>query len=109
MVDDLTIAPSFTPYTVAPELRNVTDVQRALSRSYPPLLRDAGIGGTALLWFLIDENGVVIRTQVKESSGYTALDNAASEVATVMQFSPAINRDRRVAVWVALPIVFTIR
>ena len=104
---DLLVAPTFTPYTVAPELKNTAEVQRVLERTYPPLLRDAGIGGTVLLWFLIDENGKVVKTQLKESSGHAPLDEAATKVASVMQFSPAINRDRKVPVWVAIPILFT--
>jgi periplasmic protein TonB len=78
-------------------------------RNYPPLLRDAGIGGTPVVWFFIDENGRVVRTQLSRSSGYPALDEAAINVAQVMQFSPALNRDRRVQVWVEIPIVFTAR
>jgi protein TonB len=105
--NDLTVAPTFTPFTVGPELKNTAEVQRVLMRNYPPLLRDAGIGGTALLWFLIDETGKVIKTQVKESSGHAPLDEAAKQVASIMVFSPAINRDRKVPVWVAIPIQFT--
>jgi periplasmic protein TonB len=106
---DISRAPTFTPMTVRPELRNQAEVQRALVRNYPPLLRDAGIGGTPVVWFFIDENGRVVRTQLSRSSGYPALDEAAINVAQVMQFSPALNRDRRVQVWVEIPIVFTAR
>jgi periplasmic protein TonB len=105
MVDEA-VAPTFTPYTVAPELRNRTEIARALERVYPPTLRDAGIGGRAILWFYIDNRGTVVRAQVKQSSGYPALDDAALKIADLMVFSPALNRDRRVAVWVALPIDF---
>ncbi|HEX7089394.1 MAG TPA: TonB family protein [Longimicrobiales bacterium] len=106
---DVYAGPMFTPYTVAPELKNREEVARALSRYYPPLLRDAGIGGTVLVWFLIDEEGKVRKYQVKESSGHEALDEAALKVADIMRFSPALNRDRKVTVWVALPITFTVR
>lgn len=106
---DISRAPTFTPMTVRPELRNQAEVQRALVRNYPPLLRDAGIGGTPVVWFFIDENGRVVRTQLSRPSGYPALDEAAMAVAQVMQFSPALNRDRRVQVWVEIPIVFTAR
>ncbi|HEY8468492.1 MAG TPA: TonB family protein [Longimicrobiales bacterium] len=106
---DVYAGPVVTPYTVAPELKNRDEVQRALSRYYPPLLRDAGIGGTVLVWLLIDEEGQVRKYQVKESSGHTALDDAALKVADIMRFSPALNRDRKVPVWVALPITFTVR
>jgi TonB family protein len=101
--------PTFTPMTVRPELRNQNDVQRALVASYPPMLRDAGIGGTPVVWFLIDEDGMVRRTQLSRTSGFPALDHAALDVASVMQFSPALNRDKRVMVWVEIPIVFTAR
>jgi periplasmic protein TonB len=107
--DDISRAPTFTPMTVRPELQNTREIQRALERNYPPLLRDAGIGGTPVVWFFIDENGRVLRTQLSRSSGYDALDAAAIQVANQMQFSPALNRDKRVQVWVEIPIVFTAR
>ncbi|MEX0908073.1 MAG: energy transducer TonB, partial [Gemmatimonadota bacterium] len=106
---DLSRAPTFTPMTVRPELKNRDEVQRALVRNYPPLLRDAGIGGSPKLWFFIDESGRVIKTELKESSGYPDLDAAANAVAEVMEFSPALNRDKKVPVWVEIPIVFSAR
>lgn len=106
---DVSAAPTFTPFTVRPDLKNRTDVQRALTREYPPLLRDAGIGGTVNVWFFIDENGRVLRTQVQQSSGHKALDDAALKVASIMEFTPALNRDKRVQVWVAFPITFQIQ
>jgi periplasmic protein TonB len=106
---DLSAAPVFTPMTVRPQLRNDRAVQQALMRHYPPLLRDAGIGGTVLMWFFIDENGRVQNTRINQSSGYDAFDQAAENVAGIMEFSPAYNRDQRVPVWVALPITFAIQ
>jgi protein TonB len=105
--EDISRAPTFTPYTVKPELRNQDEVSRALQRNYPPLLRDAGIGGTAIMWFFIDENGKVLKTQIFKTSGYDALDESAGKVATIMQFSPALNRDKKVQVWVQIPITFS--
>jgi protein TonB len=104
--ENVEAAPTFTPYTVAPELKNREEVGRALQRNYPPLLRDAGIGGTVLIWALIDEAGAVMRTQVKTGSGHDALDAAATKVGEIMKFTPALNRDQKVKVWIALPIVF---
>jgi periplasmic protein TonB len=102
-------APVFTPMTVQPELQNRRQVQQTLERTYPPLLRDAGIGGTPTVWFFIDEDGRVLRTQMHESSGHGALDEAALRVAEMMRFSPAMNRDKKVPVWVSIPIVFQAR
>jgi len=106
---DVSSQPVFTPYEVAPEVRNRADVQRALEREYPSLLRDAGIGGVVVLHFFINEDGVVETTQVAESSGHSQLDQAAQRVAAVFQFTPALNRDAPVPVWVQVPIQFQAR
>lgn len=106
---DIAAAPTFTPFTVRPDIRNRNEVARALEREYPPLLRDAGIGGTVDVWFFIDEEGNVVRTQVDKSSGHKALDDAALKVADIIEFTPALNRDKRVPVWISLPITFTTR
>lgn len=106
-VNELAAAPTFTPFTVAPELANRELIMQTLVREYPPLLRDAGIGGQVLLWVFIDANGNYVKSQVKVSSGYLPLDQAAEKVASKMQFRPAYNRDRKVPVWVEIPILFT--
>jgi protein TonB len=100
--------PSFTPMTVRPQLTNIEEVQRVLMREYPAVLRDAGIGGAPVLWLFIGTNGVVENTRVYESSGFEALDAAAANVAAVMRFSPAYNRDQIVPVWVQIPIRFQV-
>lgn len=99
--------PHFTPFTVGPELVNRADVVAALETNYPPLLRAAGIGGQVLVWFFIDETGTVRKTAINRSSGHDALDQAALSVAQTMRFEPAKNRDEEVAVWVAIPLVFS--
>ena len=104
---DIGAAPVFTPYTVKPDSTNAAEVRRALEREYPPLLRDAGIGGTTVVWFFIDEQGVVQNQVVQATSGHQALDDAALRVAPVFKFTPALNRDKAVPVWVQLPITFT--
>jgi protein TonB len=106
---DVSAAPTFTPYTVAPDLINRDEIGRALMREYPPLLRDAGIGGTARVWFFIDENGRVQDTRIDQSSGHAQLDEAALKVADQMRFTAALNRDKTVPVWVAFPITFQVR
>ncbi len=106
---DLAAAPTFTPYTVKPDIKNRASVARAMEREYPPLLRDAGIGGTVNVWFFIDEEGSVVRALVNQSSGHKALDDAALKVAEIIEFTPALNRDKRVPVWISLPITFTTR
>ena len=101
--------PSFTPFTVAPQLKNRDEVGRALEREYPALLRDAGVGGQVEVWIRISETGQVEAVQINQSSGHAALDEAAITVGQVMQFTAAMNRDKQVPVWVSIPITFQVR
>ena len=107
--NDIAAAPVFTPMTVRPEIRNRPEVQAALMREYPAILRDAGIEGTVVVWFFISEEGVVRDSRVSSSSGQVQFDQAALKVAAVLRFTPALNRDQRVAVWIELPITFQVR
>ena len=106
---DIAAAPTFTPFTVAPSILNRSDVVRAMEREYPPLLRDAGIGGTVRVFFFIDENGRVQDRRIDDSSGHQALDDAAMAVSEIYRFSAALNRDKKVPVWVSFPITFQVR
>lgn len=101
--------PVFTPYTVKPELKNRAEAQRLVERYYPKLLKDAGIGGQVLVWVFIDTNGVVKNAQVQKSSGNASLDDAALKAAQEFTFTPALNRDKQVPVWIAIPITFSVK
>jgi protein TonB len=98
--------PVFTPYEVAPELRNAAEVIRVLEREYPAMLRDAGVGGTVVVHFFINEQGIVQNARIDQSSGQTQLDEAALRAALQFRFSPAMNRDAAVPVWVSIPVTF---
>jgi len=89
--------------------RTRPEVSQALQSKYPPVLREAGIGGTALLYFSIDQEGVVADVRIFESSGHAALDEAALRAARIFRFSPARNRDQPVPVWIQIPLTFTTR
>ncbi|MDX1493146.1 MAG: TonB family protein [Longimicrobiales bacterium] len=105
---DISARPTFTPFTVAPDILNRDEIVNAMVRAYPPFLRDSGIGGIIQVFFFIDENGVVQETRIDRSSGYDALDEAALKVASLYRFSPAMNRDMRVPVWVSFPVEFRV-
>lgn len=106
---DIRARPTFTPFTDAPRITNRTDVIAAMSRAYPPLLRDAGVGGTVRVYFFINERGVAEQVRLDESSGHEALDEAALNVAGVYSFEPALNNEKPVPVWVSFPITFQVR
>lgn len=98
--------PTFTPFDTPPALLNREEVARTLERAYPAMLREAGVGGETLMWFHIDTTGAVLSTRLIRSSGLDALDAAAAEIARTMRFRPARSMDRRIPVWVQLPIRF---
>lgn len=105
---DVSERPVFTPYTVAPELKDPEAAAEAVLLAYPISFRAAGIGGEVDVWAFIDENGSVKKCQVHESSGYGGLDRAALKAVMQFAFRPALNYDRKVPVWVRMPIVFKV-
>ena len=107
--------PFWAPRDVDPGFRDersrkaMTD---CLEKHYPPLLRDAGIGGKVVVWAFVDETGEVVKTQPNTSSGHPAMDEVATEQVRTCpgaEFSPGMLGDRAVGLWVALPITFTPR
>ena len=98
--------PQFVVHTSKPVMLNERDVNLAVQREYPSLLWDAGIGGTTMLHLFIDADGKVRNQLVSRTSGHAGLDSAALRVGAVAEFSPALNRDTPVALWIELPITF---
>lgn len=96
------------PSMVAPELVNRSEVQRALERNYPRALQRAGVEGTVMVWFWIDEDGIIQKHEIRVSSGSERLDEAAERVIDTMEFRPAVRHGEPVRVIVALPIVFEV-
>jgi protein TonB len=105
--DPVSQQPFVTPMTVVPKIINQPEVEAAIADNYPRLLRDAGIGGKTVIWFYIGADGRTITQRIQTSSGYATLDDAAMRVAPTLQFTPAENQGKKVAVWVQIPIVFT--
>ncbi len=99
--------PYFTPFTVAPEIRDRAGAVQSVERHYPELLRRAGIEGTVQIYVYIDDDGEVLNAQVKESSGDPRLDEAAVRAAREFEFTPALDGGEPTAVWILLPISFT--
>ncbi len=88
-----------------PSLRNGDEVQRALQRVYPPMLRDAGVTGETTLQFVIDENGRVEPGSVEiVSSSDEQFAAAARRVVSSMRFSPAKIHGKTVRVTTSLPV-----
>lgn len=102
-------ASGFAPYTVRPELKDRAAAARLVERYYPTLLKESGVEGSVLVALLVDTTGAISEARLLESSGQRALDEAALAAARRLQFAPALDREKRVPVWVSVPIVFTLK
>ena len=76
---------------------------------YPESARRAGIEGTSLLRFEINEQGMVSKVTVEKSAGHEELDRAAVAAIQRWRFEPARRGSQAVAVWVTLPIRFELK
>jgi len=98
--------PSYIPRDVEPRRTNDREIIRILEQRYPSMLREAGISGTVTLYLYVNERGEPEKSQVQKSSGYAQFDAAAAMVAERIEFSPAMNRDKPVGVWILQLIEF---
>lgn len=73
---------------------------------YPEIARDAGITGHVLTQVLVQADGTV--GQVRVISGNKILADAAQEGLYRWRFRPAMAHGRPVAVWVEIPVNFTL-
>ncbi len=76
--------------------------------TYPEMARTAGIEGQAVVEALVDVDGAVADARILKPSGNASLDQAAVDAAMKAKFSPAMQRDKPVRVWVSIPFRFTL-
>ena len=74
--------------------------------TYPDIARDAGVDGTVTVQALIGKDGHVKDSKVVKS--IAMLDAAALAAVKQFVFKPALANNRPVAVWVAVPIRFSL-
>ena len=77
---------------------------------YPELLRKAHIEGKVFVQVLVDTNGRPAKTRITRSD-HRLFNQAAIDAVRQTSFTPAYNKDahKPVAVWITIPIDFTIR
>jgi TonB family protein len=73
---------------------------------YPHHARKEGQQGTVVLRVLVDQEGKSKSLEVSHSSGFEALDKAAMETVRRWRFHSARYGEKRVEMWVKIPIVF---
>jgi TonB family protein len=89
-----------------PELQNPSEVAQLLRNLYPPLLKSAGITGSAQVTLVINEEGRVAEARAL-SATHEAFGEAAVEVMRQARFRPAAQGGKPVAVRVTIPVTFT--
>ncbi len=95
--------PKFGDYVYVEELPEaITRVQPV----YPDLAREAGVDGTVLVQALVGKDGKVKDTKVVKS--IAMLDAAAEAAVKQWVFKPALSNNKPVAVWVAVPVKFSL-
>ena len=92
----------FIPHDTPPKV-----IDRVLP-VYPDIARMAGIEGIVILHLFVDQTGKVLKALVAKSLE-PSLDQAALEAARKTTFSPALQRDKPVGVWVAYPVRFQLK
>lgn len=99
--------PVWIPHEVPPRLLNPAEVQDMLAGAALRGLGEAGLEQVAVLWLYVDRTGEVRKLQLRRSTGSPRLDAIVQGVAGSMQFSPALNQGKTVAVWISQPVRFS--
>lgn len=82
------------------------ETYRSLRPAYPPESRQAGEQGKTTLRVWVDKQGLPQTVEIKESSGFARLDQAAIDAIKAWHFLPAQKDGVPIAAWVVVPIVF---
>ncbi len=73
---------------------------------YPDAAREAGVDGTVIVMALVGRDGTVRDVRIRKS--IPKLDTAAMQSVLRWKFRPATRRGKPVAVWVAVPVRFSL-
>ena len=102
------VTPIFVAYDSPPEpIGGFEAIQRNLV--YPEIARKAGVEGRVIVHVLVDERGNVVATKILKSLGNNGCDEAAVRAIKSVKWKPAMQRDRPVKVWVAIPVIFKLK
>ena len=77
--------------------------------TYPSSLLSKGVGGRVLLVCVVDENGQIASTSVRQSAGHADLDKAAIAAVSKWKFKPATKAGRPVRASCTVPFNFEVK
>lgn len=75
---------------------------------YPPLSKRLGEQGTVELRVFINSDGTAANAEVRRSSGYDRLDQAAQQAALRWRYKPGKRNGVPEAMWANVPIQFVL-
>lgn len=106
--------PDPAPVTEVPEIMITQQMLTAAYRSnpkpaYPGASRRLGEQGTVLLRVFVTALGDATRVELKTSSGFPRLDQAAHDAVQRWKFEPARRGEQAVDAWVLVPIKFSLK
>ena len=96
--------PKYGEYVYVEEL---PEAITKVNPQYPDIAREASVDGTVMVQALVGRDGRVKDTRVVKS--IPMLDAAAVAAVRQWVFKPALSNNKPVAVWVAVPLKFTLR
>jgi protein TonB len=76
---------------------------------YPFASRRLGEEGKVLLRVKVSPDGTALSVEIKQSSGFPRLDDAARDAVVRWRFVPARRGDEAIESWVTVPIVFSLQ
>lgn len=79
------------------------------SPPYPRMARRRGYEGITILEVLVNREGKVDDVRLSSSSGHPVLDRAAKSSVKKWVFIPAVRGNKKVEMWVKIPIRFQLR
>jgi protein TonB len=101
----INVAPAPAPVAVTPA-RFDADYLHNPKPVYPHASRRLGEQGKALLRVYVSAAGLAEKIEIKLSSGFARLDQAAEEAIGRWRFVPARRGEQTIAAWVQVPITF---
>lgn len=100
--------PPFLAYETPPApVGGLAAIQRHVR--YPESAKRLFRQGTVIVNVLVGVEGEILATKVLRSTDFGPLDKAAVEAIESVEWLPALQRKTAVEVWVAIPVIFTLK
>lgn len=101
--------PSHTKFIPVEKQPGMDMVELQKSVEYPKLAKEANIEGRVIVRALIDKSGMVRKTMIEYTDNSMLNKAAINAIENYKNFTPAIQNNKAVTVWISIPIKFKLR